>query len=110
MSSNRARLCFLTWVEESSVTRDLDLVARLAGSSLCRGLFVSTKIAHAGVVVTAGPPTGAVTATPALPARTRAGRRPPKCARTRSCRTWPRSPSCWAGPAGKPARGNRSLA
>jgi hypothetical protein len=50
MSSNRARLCFLTWVEESSVTRDLDLVARLAGSSLCRGLFVSTKIAHAGVV------------------------------------------------------------
>ena len=25
------------------MTRDLDLVARLAGSSLCRGLFVSTK-------------------------------------------------------------------
>ena len=43
MSSNRARLCFPAWVEESSVTRDLDLVARLAGSSLCRGLFVSTK-------------------------------------------------------------------
>ena len=32
------------------MTRDMDLVAPLAGSSLCRDLFVSTKIAHAGVV------------------------------------------------------------
>ena len=38
---------------------------------------------------TASPPTGAATATPALPARTPAGRRTPTCVRTRSCRTWP---------------------
>ena len=42
---------------------------------------------------TASPPTGAATATPAPPARKLAGPRTPTCARTRSCPTWPLSPS-----------------
>src|ERR1039458_1955320 len=42
---------------------------------------------------TASPPTGAVTATPAPPARIPAGPGTPTSARTRSCRTWPPSPS-----------------
>ena len=32
------------------MTRGLEIVARFAGSSLCRALFVSMKFAHAGVV------------------------------------------------------------
>jgi hypothetical protein len=50
MSSNRAQLCSLAWAEESWVTRSLEIVVRFAGASLCRGLFVSMKIAHNRVV------------------------------------------------------------
>ena len=46
---------------------------------------------HAGP--TAGPPTGAATDTPAPPSPIPDGRRTPTSARTRSCRTWPPSPS-----------------
>ena len=53
---------------------------------------------------TAGPPTGAATATPAPPVP--AGRRTPRSARTRSFRTWRPSPSSCAGPAShRPAAG-----
>jgi hypothetical protein len=50
MSCNRARLCSLTWAEESWVTRSLEVVARFAGAGLRRGLFVSMKIADNRVV------------------------------------------------------------
>ena len=43
------------------------------------------------------------------PPRTRTARGTPTCVRTRSCRTWPPSPSC-SPAAGKPGRGNRGLA
>ena len=43
---------------------------------------------------TAAPPTGAATATPALPAPIPAGRRTCTSARTRSCPAWPPWPSC----------------
>jgi hypothetical protein len=49
-----------------------------------------------------GPRTGAATATPAPPSPIPPGRRTPMSARTRSCRTWPPSPSCW--PARREAR------
>jgi len=45
---------------------------------------------------TASPPTGAATAIPAPPDQNMAGRRTPMYARTRSCRTSPPWPSCWA--------------
>jgi site-specific DNA recombinase len=51
---------------------------------------------------TAGPPTGAVTATPALASPILSGRRAPISARTRSCRTWQPSPSS------APAAGSRT--
>ena len=56
---------------------------------------------------TAGPPTGAATATPAPPSPIPPGRRTPTSARTRSCRTWPPSPSCSPVTAGKPGPGSR---
>ena len=57
---------------------------------------------------TAGPPTGAATATPAPPSQSRDGRRTCTPARTRSCPTWLPWPSCTraataSGPAGRPA-------
>ena len=48
---------------------------------------------HAGP--TAGPRTGAATATPAPPSPIPPGPRTPTSARTRSCRTWPPWPSSW---------------
>ena len=57
---------------------------------------------------TAGPRTGAATATPAPPSPIPAGRRTLMSARTRSCRTWPPSPSCWPAPPGSPPEGAAS--
>jgi site-specific DNA recombinase len=54
---------------------------------------------------TASPPTGAATAAPARPAQNQDGPRTPTCARTRSCRTWPRSPSCSPALPGPPPAG-----
>ena len=51
---------------------------------------------------TASPPTGAATATPALPAQNPDAPRTPTCERTRSSRTWPPSPSCSPAPPANP--------
>jgi hypothetical protein len=54
---------------------------------------------------TVSPPTGAATATPAPPSPVLRGRRTPTCGKTRSCRTWPPSPSCSAVRPGNPPAG-----
>ena len=58
---------------------------------------------------TAGPPTGAATATPARPSPIPRGRRTLTSARTRSCRTWPPSASCSPGLPGNLDRGVAAL-
>jgi site-specific DNA recombinase len=57
---------------------------------------------------TASPPTGAATAIPAPPSPIPRGRRTPTCGRTRSCRTWPPSPSCSAARQGNPPAGTEA--
>ena len=59
---------------------------------------------------TASPPTGADTATPALPAQSQDGRRTPTSARIRSCRACPPWPSSWTATPRQPAAPRRSTA
>jgi site-specific DNA recombinase len=55
------------------------------------------------------PPTGAVTATPAPPGQNQDGPGTPTSGRTRSCRTWPPSPSCSPALPGHQAAGTSAL-
>lgn len=55
-------------------------------------------------------PTGAATAIPVPPAPTRAGRKTPTSAKTRSCPTWPPWPSCSPTRTGPGPRGAGHLA